>query len=133
MKYTLLVCSLLIFAACAEKPLDENRAKSVAEEVIAAADAGDYAKVESLYAPSFLESEPMEIKKEKLERLRTTLGKVQSVEFLKSTSVAEFGQPLKLVLEYKVTHAGAVTIEKFSIVEEEGGYKIASYGVESAN
>ena len=96
-----------------------------------ATDAGNYEKVEQLYAPAFLESEPMEDKINKLEQLRNVLGPIQNIEFVSATSVAEFGQPQSMVILFKVTHSNQTTSEKITIIEEEGGYKVSGYSVEN--
>ena len=60
---------LMVFlVSCAEKPMDAEKSKELAEAHINAADAGDYKKLEELYAPEFLGSEPMDAKIEKLEQ-----------------------------------------------------------------
>jgi len=133
MRNLLLIIISINFLACAEKPMDVEIAKQVTEALIKESDAGNYEAVEKLYTPAFNESEPMDVKIEKLNRLKNILGDVQSVEFISSTHQAEFGQPKKLILVYRVKHSKITTIESFSVVEEEGGYRIAAHSVESEN
>ena len=131
MKNAIFLMLVLGFVSCAEKPMDVDQAKKVVEELITLTDKGDYEALEKLYTPAFNQSEPMEVKIEKLNRLKEMLGPVESVEFINSTHVAEFGQPKAVMLEYKVHHANVTTIEKFSVVEEEGGYRVSSHSVET--
>jgi hypothetical protein len=122
---------LLMIISCKEKPMDVDEAKRVVEELILKIDAEDFNTVETLYTPEFNASEPMEAKKVKLLQLKKVLGAVKNMEFVKSENVAEFGQPSKVILEYKIYHTKITSIETFSVIEEEGGYKIASHLVKS--
>ncbi len=122
---------LMVLVSCAEKPMDQEQAKKVVEELIMKTDAEDFDAVSQLYTAEFNSSEPMDVKKEKLLQLKKVLGDVKSMEFVSATHVAEFGQPKKLVVEYKVLHSRITSIETFSVVEDEGGYKIASHSVKS--
>ncbi|MBL0342210.1 MAG: hypothetical protein IPP71_15650 [Bacteroidetes bacterium] len=121
----------ILIVSCAAKPMDVNEAKRVVEELIVKIDQEDFAAVEQLYSTEFNASEPMETKKEKLLQLKRALGKLKNMEFISSENVAEFGQPAKVILEYKVFHSKITSIETFSVVENEGGYKIGSHLVKS--
>ena len=90
----------VVVVSCAEKPMNVDEAKRIVEELIVKADAEDFAAVEKLYAPEFNLSEPMEIKRKKLLKLKGVMGSVKSVEFLSFKHVAEFGQPKKIILQY---------------------------------
>jgi len=131
MKHALFILITVAFFSCAEKPMDVDQAKQVAEELIKQSNAGNYEALEDLYTPAFNQSEPMDIKIEKLSRLKNVMGDLQKIEFLKHTHVAEFGQPKAVILEYRIIHSLVTSIEKFAIVEEEGGYRVASHSVES--
>jgi hypothetical protein len=132
MKKSILVL-LVLLTGCAEKPLDEQKAKEVVSQLIKLSDEGDYNAVENLYTAEFNSSEPFEIKREKLERLRNSLGPVKSVEFISVTHVAEFGMPQQAKIVCRVQHQNINTIETFSVQEDEGGYRVASHKVESEN
>ncbi len=131
MKLMNFIFLLMFLVSCAEKPMDQEEAKRTVEELILKTDAEDFEAVANLYTAEFNSSEPMEVKKEKLLQLKKVLGKVKSLEFISATHVAEFGQPKKVVIEYKVLHSKIASIETFSVVEDEGGYKIASHSVKS--
>lgn len=128
----ILFCFLLLtVVSCKEKPMDVDEAKRVVEELILKIDAEDFTAVEQLYSPEFNASEPIESKKAKLLQLKKVMGSVKNMEFVKSENVAEFGQPAKVILEYKIYHTKITSIETFSVIEEEGGYKVASHLVKS--
>lgn len=131
MKLVKYIFVLLFLASCAAKPMDEENARKVVEELIMKTDAEDFEAVAKLYTGEFNASEPMEVKKEKLIQLKKVLGDVKSLEFISATHVAEFGQPKKMVVEYKVFHSRITSIEIFSVVEDEGGYRIAAHSVKS--
>ncbi len=127
---SLLLCIWLV-SGCAEAPLDQDQAKQKAEALIMATNDRNYEAVKEIYSDEFLLSEPMDIKKEKLDHLRNVLGEVKAFEFLSAEHIAEFGQPQRVVLSYRVHHAHVTTIEKFSVVEGEGGYRVSSHSVEN--
>ena len=131
MKRILTIFMFLAICSCQEAPLDVEKAKAVVEQLMEFSDKGAWDKVGELYTAEFNASEPVEIKQQKLVRLKDTLGAVKSKEFISSTDVAEFGQPRKVLLKYKVIHHRATTFETFTVQEDEGGYKISSHLVES--
>jgi hypothetical protein len=124
---------IVALAGCKREPMNEADARQLVEDLIIQADAGNYDNLKNFYSPAFNQSEPVEVKKEKLMHLQKVLGPVTGMEFISATHVAEFGQPRKLVLEYRVLHTKINTIEKFSVVEEEGGYRVSSHSVQSEN
>jgi hypothetical protein len=131
MKNTLsvLFATLMIFS-CASPPLDEAQSKAIAEKHLTESSARFYDGVLQLYDPAFLESEPADVKVQKLEKLNDVLGPVEEIKFIQSTDIKEVGVPRQLKLEYEVRHVNALTKETFIFVEGEGGYKIAAYNVE---
>jgi len=131
MKQILAILLTLTFVSCAEKPLDLASAQKVVEALIDKADKGDWEGIEDFYTAEFNASETVDVKVQKLIRLRDTLGPIKSKELISSTDVAEFGKPQQLVLKYRVAHASATTIETYTVQQDEGGYKIASQSVET--
>jgi hypothetical protein len=125
--------ALFLITSCSQKPMDVEVAKSLVERLITETDAENFDALPEIYSPAFNQSEPIEVKREKLLQLKDALGNVTGMEFISSTLVEEFGQPRKLVIEYRVLHSKINTIEKFSVVEDEGGYRVASHSVESEN
>ncbi len=131
MKKLIILIFTISIISCAQQPMDVQEAKTVVEELILKTDQEDFDAVEKLYSSDFNASEPMEAKKAKLLQLKKALGKVKNLELISSENVAEFGQPAKVILVYKVFHSKITSIETFSVVEDEGGYKVASYLVKS--
>jgi hypothetical protein len=132
-KVYLFIIFVISLAGCAEKQMDEEKAKSVAEAHINAANKEDFSALEELYASDFLASEPMKQKEKKLRQLREVMGEVKGKKFLRLTHISEFGQPQQVEVLYEVEHTNIKSIEIFRIIEDEGGYKISSYSVESTN
>ncbi len=132
MKHILALILTFSLVSCAEKPLDEATAKKVVETLIDKADKGDWEGIEDFYTAEFNASETVEIKVQKLIRLRDTLGRVKTVEFVSATNKAEFGRPQEIVLVYKVVHTRVTAIETFTLQQDEGGYKVSSQSVETA-
>ena len=131
MKHLLAILFIFSLTACAEKPLDTDMAKKVVEALMDKADKGDWEGIEDFYTAEFNASETVEVKVQKLIRLRDTMGSIQSKEFVSATHVAEFGRPQQVVLKYKVVHSRVNSIETFTVQEDEGGYKVSSQMVET--
>jgi hypothetical protein len=131
MKQILALLLVFTFVSCAEKPLDEATARKVVESLIDKADRADWEGIEDYYTAEFNASETVEEKVQKLVRLRDTLGRVKSVEFVSATNVAEFGRPQEIILVYKVTHTRVTAIETFTLQQDEGGYKVSAQSVET--
>jgi hypothetical protein len=128
----ILYCFLVVFlSACAEKPLDVDQARLVAQELITRTYEGKLDGIEELYTAAFNASEPAEIKKDKLTRLMYTLGAVKNMEFVSFTHKAEFGEPQQVVLTYRIQHARATAIETITVMKDDGGYKVAAHMVET--
>lgn len=124
-----LVASLV---SCEAPPLDEAKCIALVEAHMQEASAQNYDAVLKMYAPSFLESEPADVKVEKLRKLYKALGPVEDFDFVDAIDIKEIGVPRQMKLVYGVRHAKASTIETFIVVEGEGGYKIAGYYVEAS-
>ena len=130
MKIFLTLCLVVILTSCEAPPLDEGKCITLVEAHMKEASAQNYDAVLEMYDPSFLESEPADLKLEKLKKLYEALGPVEDFDFINATDVKEVGVPRQMKLEYGVRHAKASTIETFVVIEVEGGYKIAGYYVE---
>lgn len=130
MKAILSLCLVIMLVSCEEPPLDEGKCITLVESYMKEAYSQNYDAVMEMYDPSFLESEPEDIKREKLKKLYDALGPVEDFDFVTATDIKEVGVPRQMKLEYGVRHAKASTIETFVVVEAEGGYKIAGYYVE---
>ena len=130
MKIFLTLCLVITLASCEEPPLDEGKCITLVEAHMKETSAQNYDAVLEMYDPSFLESEPADVKIEKLKKLYEALGPVEDFDFINATDIKEVGVPRQMKVEYGVRHAKASTIETFVVVEAEGGYKIAGYYVE---
>lgn len=133
MRKLLYLTLFLMICSCSSKPMDTEAAKKVVEQLITAIDEENFNELDHLYTAEFNSSEPIEVKQEKLLHLKKILGNVTGMEFVSSTLVEEFGQPRKLVIEYRVLHTRIHSIETFSVVEDEGGYRVSSHSVVSEN
>lgn len=130
MKIFLTLCLALTIVSCEEPPLDEGKCITLVEAHMQEASALNYDVVLKMYDPAFLESEPADVKVEKLKKLYEALGPVEDFDFVDAIDIKEVGVPRQMKLVYGVRHAKSSTIETFIVVEGEGGYKIAGYYVE---
>ena len=130
-RFAISVLVVCLAASCAEKPLDVDKGRKVAEELISRTYTGQLDGIEELYTAAFNASEPADIKKDKLTRLKFTLGDIQKMEFVSSTQVAEFGVEQQLELKYRIHHKRATTLETITVMEDEGGYKVSAHMVET--
>lgn len=125
----LLILLLAIFTLGCDGKMDVEQAKVVTEELIVQADKLDFVAVENIYSPDFRRGETQEDREEKLRYLKRAMGDHVRSEFMAFTLEEEFGQPRKLVLEYRVHYSNMVTIQKISVIEEEGGYRVERHSI----
>ncbi len=133
MKTKLFIVALLFtFFSCSKNEMDLAKAKETAENCLNTIAKEDYTKVRNEYYSNDLGgAEPAEELDSKFKKLKEVTGDLQSFELKESSISAEMGEETKAVLTYSVKHARVTTIEKFTIIIENGKYKIAGHDIKN--
>jgi len=119
---------LLLFAGCAHQQMDVQTAKSKVEQLLELIKSHQYDKMEEFYSASFTESEPMDVKTEKLKQIEKASGEMSSYEFMGSEQKERDNETI-LYLKYKVKCSKTNLTETFGVIMEEGKYKITSHEI----
>ncbi len=133
MKNTLLFFLLITFFSCSSEKLEISEAKKTVENLIVEIDKENYQKIEDFYTANFNASEPLNTRIEKLKKLKKAKGNISSIFIIDSISEANFGEEAKVILTYKIKNTKLNLLEKFTVVKEEGKYKVAEHSVNSDN
>ena len=81
MKYFTLISFLVMLASCALN-VDKEKAQKLTQSYLDDVKNGNYNSINQYYTSSFNESEPLEKKIEKFNRLKDVMGAIQSYELI---------------------------------------------------
>ncbi len=98
--FYLLFCTALI--SCAGFTIDENEAKKTAEGLLTSIQNEEYNKTSEYYAPEFNESEPVESRTAKFEKLKEACGKRNKFELTETKKTVVDDREIVL-LTYKIS------------------------------
>ena len=132
MKKLILIALIFSVFACSEEKLDVAKAKAVVENLIATTDKEDYKNISQYYTDALNEGEPEIVRSEKLGKLKLMLGDVKSVTLLGANDTT-YQDLMALHLKYEIKHSKATSTQDFTIIKENGEYKIARQNIESVN
>lgn len=133
MKIKLLIAAFtFILFSCAGDKIELPKAKECAENCLNAIAKEDYTKVRMEYYSNDLGgAEPAAELESKFKKLKEVTGYMQSFELKESSISAEMGEEAKALLTYEVKHTRVTTTEKFTIIIENGKYKISSHDIKN--
>lgn len=132
MKKVILFFLFLFFAACSWVKVDPDKAKAIAESYLADQKNQRYDHIDDYFTSSFNESEPLEKKIEKLQKIKDTLGAMESYE-LADSKITQRGldDPSTVELVYKVKYTLGTAKQTFIIMNDEAKHKIALQNIET--
>jgi hypothetical protein len=119
----------LLLCGCLGK-MDNNKAKTIVEALIQKENSGDYQSMSQFYTNDFNEGEPVDSRTTKFKTLHDSFGDMTSMEAL---SVRDSTDPNELncvYLVYRVKHAKMNTVEKFTVINDEGTYKVEQHSID---
>ncbi|MDQ3192946.1 MAG: hypothetical protein M3Q58_15265 [Bacteroidota bacterium] len=133
MKKLLLILLTISFFSCSTEPLDQTKSEEAIESLLQKISMEEYDKISDYYTDSFNSGEPIETRTEKFKALRNAMGAKQSHELIEAVHEANFAEQAKLNLTYKIKYSRVTAIEKFSVVNEDGAYKVARHDIKTEN
>jgi hypothetical protein len=122
---------LVMLSACEPEKPDENAAQQRIQMLMEDISDNNYEGIGKHFTSAFNQNEPVEKKIEKYQQLKRVLGQLQSMEVVSSASEAKFGEKTKVLLQYRIKYDNATTLEDFTVVKDEGEYKIASHHIKN--
>ncbi|HMH09519.1 MAG TPA: hypothetical protein VK553_02335 [Candidatus Nitrosopolaris rasttigaisensis] len=126
MKKLALVFTLFVLAGCS---IDQNKAKSAVEALEQRINTGDYAGATQYYSEQMNLNETPEQRAAKFKQLYDVVGDFVSMECLSAVNANDANDQPCVNLEYKVKRTKINTIEDFTVVKEEGKYKISDQNI----
>jgi uncharacterized protein VirK/YbjX len=117
---------LVSLTACSEE-LDPKIAQVVVEDLLMQLDNENYDALSEYYTESFNRGESSETRTEKFQKLRNIMGGITEMEIKESANINEFGEQAQVHLVYNVKRAKVSSIETFTVVKEDGRYKVSSH------
>lgn len=129
MKKLFVVLSIVAIGCISCGHVDEGKAKVLVENLIRTIDSGDYAATSKFYSEEFNAGESLALRSEKYQTLREAFGSVQSMQCISvKDSTDQDDRPI-VQLIYKVNHTKLPSIEAFSVVSQNGDYKVEQHDI----
>ena len=128
------VIALLFMSLCIgcgmNKPELAN-AKDLVDKLLADVKTDNFANLNKYYTDSFNDSQPLDLKTDKYKKLKEALGTIESYEFEVSKENNTIENLPALDLTYKVKYSRIPVKFMFTIIKDEGKYKITFQNIES--
>jgi hypothetical protein len=104
--------------------VEPNRAKALVVSLIHTIDSGKYDKTSAYYTDEFNSGESLKARIQKYKDLKEAFGAVESIQCVsEKDSTDMFDRPI-IYLVYKVNHTKLTSIEVYSVVSQNGDYKV---------
>ncbi len=118
---------------CGLNKPDPIKAKELVEKLLADLKANNYANLNLYYTDTFNDSEPLDKKTEKYQKMKDALGNIDSYEFVDSKESNQVEGVPALNLTYKVKYGTMTLNYSFIIIKDEGKHKITFQNMETKN
>ena len=125
MKKLFVVIIAVIFTACSSE-VDINVAKTKTSELLTLLQNHEYEKTEAYYADLFNESESIEKRIEKFNKIEETTGAMKSFEFIDATPKT-MDERSVLIVRYKVDCENLSLTHTFIMGMDEGDCKVLNH------
>lgn len=120
--FFVLPVAAIVFYGCGK--VEPNKAKALVVSLIYTIDSGKYDKTSAYYTDEFNEGESLNARIQKYKALKDVFGDVQSIECIsEKDSTDMFDRPI-VHLVYRVKHTKLTSIEVYSVVSQDGDYKV---------
>lgn len=124
---------LTFFIISCSNKVDKVKAQQLTESYLNDVKNENYSSIDKYYSDSFNDSEPIEKKIEKFNRLKNVMGAIQSWGLISSKENYDSDRGInELELKYKVKCEKITAEETFLIINDEGTEKIIFQNIENA-
>lgn len=124
MKKLFIALSILAITAWSCGRVDQTKAKALVTSLIQKIDSGKYNETSAYYTDEFNAGESLSARTQKYEELKDALGNVVSVQCISAKDSTDPDDRPIVQLIYKVKHTKLTTLEAYSVVSQNGEYKI---------
>lgn len=129
MKKLFVVLSIVAMGCISCGHVDQGKAKVLVENLIRTIDSGDYAATPKFYSEEFNASESLELRSAKYQTLKETFGDVQSMQCISVKDSTDITDRPIVQLVYKIQHTKLPSLEAFSVVSQNGDYKVEQHDI----
>ena len=129
MKKLLVILSMVAIGCISCGKVDQGKAKVLVENLIRTIDSGDYAATSKFYSEEFNAGESLELRSAKYNTLKETFGDVQSMQCISVKDSTDPDDRPIVQLVYKVNHTKLPSLEAFSVVSQNGDYKVEQHDI----
>ncbi len=109
--------------------VDQNRAKALVVSLIQKIDSSKYVETSKFYTDEFNAGESIDARAQKYKILKEAYGNVQSIECISAKDSTDIDDRPIVQLIYKVKHTKLTSLEAFSVVSQNGDYKVEQHDI----
>lgn len=129
MKKLFVVASIIAIACSGCANVDQGKAKVLVQNLIRTIDSGDYAGTSKYYTEEFNAGESLDARTEKYKILKETFGDVVSMQCISVKDSTDPDDRPIVMLTYKINHSKLPSLEAFSVVSQNGDYKVEQHDI----
>lgn len=126
--FILLAIAVTGFWGCGK--VDLGKAKALVVSLIQKIDSGKYDETSAYYTDEFNQGESLDARIQKYEELKSAFGNVVSMQCISEKDSTDiFDRPI-VQLVYRVKHTKLTSLEAYSVVSQDGDYKVEQQDIE---
>jgi hypothetical protein len=129
--FVLLVVATIAFMGCGK--VDQSKAKVLVENLIHTIDSGNYTATSKYYTDEFNAGETPEVRAQKYQILKETFGAVVSMACISVKDSTDPDDRPIVQLIYKVNHTKLTSLEAYTVVSQNGDYKVEQQDIKQVN
>jgi hypothetical protein len=130
MKKLFVVITVVVMACSGCGKVEPNKAKALVVSLIQKIDSGKYDETSAYYTDEFNAGESLDARIEKYKKLKDAFGDVQSIDCISEKDSTDPTDRPIVQLQYRVKHTKLTSLEAYSVVSQNGDYKVESQDVE---
>jgi len=132
MKKLAFILAIFITGCTSVMKLDQQKAKDLVEALEQKINSGDYAATTQYYDEVMNRNQTPEQRAENFRKLHAAVGDFVSMECTSIKNGTDENDMPCVNLVYKIKHTKINTIESFTVIRNEGGYKVSVHDITQA-
>jgi hypothetical protein len=124
MKKLFVVLTVVTIACLSCGKVDPNKAKALVVSLIQKTDSGKYDETSKFYTDEFNAGESLAARTDKYQQLKNVFGNVLSIDCISEKDSTDPDDRPIVLLIYKVKHTKLTSLEAYSVVSQNGDYKV---------
>jgi hypothetical protein len=129
MKKLFVILTVVAIACFGCGKVDQSKAKALVENLIHTVDSGNYAGTSKYYTDEFNAGESIDARAQKFKDLKDAFGNVVSMECISAKDSTDADDRPIVQLMYKVKHTKMPSLEAYTVVSQNGDYKVEQQDV----